>query len=458
MATNIEGNTLESWTVYSGNPKVGNTSATVTTTSATYANAMLNNVTSSTTTGNVAVDFVWKNHALQPNDIRTVTPTAVVTAADSTAYPGYVTFTTSAAHGFTQGQNVNIAGIPNTVVGAVGSLGNPLNFINANIHSVPSTTTFCLYSNLPASLTGLSASATVIPEATVTYGGTGNAQWANTGTVASATVDYTKGYHEIIESNYSGYPSFTAADAKLHVTAVKGDGTTITYTAQSIGFVPASLVGQSVTITGLTNSAFNLTSATNATIASATAYQFTVLNSAGSGVSLTGQYGIAQLGAGAVDSDGAYVGSTAYVTVPNVLGVTTANAQSVLGASEFVITTATAATNTAIAITAAARTAANAKATVTAAGAGAAFPIGTKITIAGLADATTTELNGTWTVTDNATNTVSFTSNATTAISVASPTGSPTVKGTTGTIKTQSIAANTASTAAGAAITITPFA
>jgi hypothetical protein len=455
MATNIEGNTLESWTVYSGNPKVGNTGATVTTTSATYANAMLNNVTSSTTTGNVAVDFVWKNHALQPNDSRTVTPTAVVTGANSSTNPGYITFTTSAAHGFTQGQQVNIAGIPDTVVGAVGSLGNPLNFTNSNIASVPSTTTFCLFSPLPASLTGLSASATIIPEATVTYGGTDNVQWANTSTVASATVDYTKDSHELIEANYSNFPSFKEGSAKLHVTAVSGDGTTVTYTAQSVGYVPASLVGKNVTITGLTTSAFNLT---NATIASATAYQFTVTNSAGSGVSLTGQYGIAQLGAGAVDSDGAYVGTTAYAVVPNVLGVTTANAQAILGAGEFKITTATAATNTAIAITAAARTAASSTATVTATGAGAAFPVGTKITIAGLADATTTELNGTWTVTANATNTVSFVSNATTAIALASPTGTPTVKGTTGTITTQSIAAGTASTAAGAAITITPWA
>jgi len=455
MATNIEGNTLESWTVYSGNPKTGNTSATVTTTSSTYAYAMLNNVTSSTSTGNVAVDFVWKNHPIQPNDVRTVTPTASVTAANSSTNPGYVTFTTSAAHGFTQGQQVNISGIPDTVVGAVGSLGNPLNFTNANIHSVPSTTTFCLFSNLPASLTGLSATATIIPEATVTYGGTGNGQWTSTGTVASATLDYSKDAHDLAESNYSGFPSFTAGSAKLHVTAVKGDGTTITYTAQSVGFVPASLVGQNVTITGLTTSAFNLT---NATIASATAYQFTVTNSAGSGVSLTGQYGVAQLGAGAADSDGSYVGSTAYVTVPSVLGMTTANAQADLGAAELTITTASGATNTPISITAAARTASSATATVTAAGAGAAFPVGTKITIAGLADTTTTELNGTWTVTANATNTVSFVSNATTAIAVASPTGTPTVKGTTGTIKTQSIAAGTASTAAGAAITITPWA
>jgi hypothetical protein len=447
MATNIEGNTLESWTVYSGNPKTGNSSATVTTTSATYANAMLNNVTSSTSTGNVAVDFVWKNHALQPNDVRTVTPTASVTAADSTAYTGYVTFTTSSAHGFTQGQNVNIAGIPNAVVGAVGSLGNPLNFVNANIHSVPSSTTFCIYSNLPASLTGLSATATIIPEATVTYGGTGNAQWANTGTVASATVDYTKSYHEIIESNYSGFPSFTAGSAKLHVTAVKGDGTTITYTAQSIGYNSASLVGQNVTITGLTNSAFNLT---NATIASATAYQFTVTNSAGSGVSLTGQYGVAQLGAGAADSDGSYVGTTAYVTVPNVLGMTTANAQADLGAAELTVTTASAVTP---AISNVALTS-NVATITTAAAHG--FAVGDLVTVTAV---TATTVNATLVAIATVPTTTTFTY-AKTATNVASAvdTGTAKVPARTGTIKTQSIAAGTASTAAGAAITITPFA
>jgi len=367
MATNIEGNTLESWTVYSGNPITGNTSATVTTTSATYANAMLSNVTTSTSTGNVAVDFAWGNFPLQPNDQR-----------------------------------------------ALGA-----------------------------------------QSATVTVSPAQNVQWTTTSTIPSTTLTYTQDSENIAEAQYSGFPSFIAGDAKLHVTAASGNGTTVTYTAQSIGYNPASLVGQNVTITGLTNSAFNLT---NATIASATAYQFTVTNSAGSGVSITGQYGIAQLGAGASDSDGAFVGTTAYVVVPSVLGFTTANAQADLGASEFTITTASAATNTPISITAAARTASSATATVTATGAGAAFPVGTKITIAGLADSTTTELNGTWTVTASATNTVSFVSNGTTAIAVASPTGTPTVKGTTGTIKTQSIAAGTASVAAGAAITITPWA
>lgn len=367
MATNLEGSSLESWTVYSGNPVTGNSSATVTTTSATYANAMLSNVTTSTSTGNVAVDFAWGNFPLQPNDQR-----------------------------------------------AVGA-----------------------------------------QSATVTVGGSQNVSWTNTSTIPSTTLTFTQDTENIAEAGYSGFPSFTAGDAILNVTAVSGNGTTITYTAQSHGFNPASLVGQNVTITGLTNSAFNLT---NATIATATAYNFTVTNSAGSGVTITGQTGWAQLGAGASDSDGAFVSGTAYVKVPSVLGLTTANAQSILNDEEFTVTTASAATNTAISITAAARTASSSTATVTATGAGAAFPVGTKITIAGLADATTSELNGTWTVTANATNTVSFVSNNTTAISVGSPTGTPTVKGTSGTIKTQSVAAGTASVAAGAAITITPFA
>jgi len=158
------------------------------------------------------------------------------------------------------------------------------------------------------------------------------------------------------------------------------------------------------------------------------------------------------------NTTGKISGGVAYIVVPNVLGFTTANAVDGLQDAEMTITTAGSATNTPISITAVARTASSATATVTATGAGAAFPVGTSITIAGLADATTTELNGTWTVTANATNTVSFVSNNTTAIAVASPTGTPTVKGTSGTIKTQSVAAGASNIAAAAAITITPWA
>jgi len=158
------------------------------------------------------------------------------------------------------------------------------------------------------------------------------------------------------------------------------------------------------------------------------------------------------------NTTGSQSGGVDYVLVPSVIGLTTVLATDALNDTELTPTTASSATNTPISITAAARTSGSATATVTATGAGAAFPVGASITIAGLADSTTTELNGTWVVTANATNTVSFVSNNTTAIAVASPTGTPTVKGTSGTIKTQSIAAGASSIAVGAAITITPYA
>jgi hypothetical protein len=289
------------------------------------------------------------------------------------------------------------------------------------------------------------------PTATVTVGGSQNVGWTNTSTVASALLNYAYDSHAIVEADYSGHPGFIAADPVLRVTAAKGDGTTVTYTAQNPNFLFAP--GQNVTITGCTNSAFNLT---NATIATATAYQFTVTNAAGSGVSITGQTAIAQLGAGAADSDGSYVGGVAYVSVLSVLGQTTANATAELTNIELAPTTATAATNTPISVTAASRTAGSATATLTATGAGAAFPVGTKITVASLTNSGT-ELNGTWTVTANATNTVSFVSGGTTALALTGLVAG-TVAGTTGTIKTQSVAAGAASIAAGTAVTITPWA
>jgi hypothetical protein len=357
MATNIEGTSLESWTVYTGNPITGNTSLSVSTTSATYANAMLTNVTTSTVSGRPNVDFVWGNFPLQPNDER-----------------------------------------------------------SAGTQS-----------------------------ATVTVGGSQNVGWTNTSTVASTTLNYALGIHAIEEADYSGFPSFIAGDVKLNVTAASGNGTTVTYTAQSNGIVPASLVGQNVSITGLTTSAFNLT---NATIASATAYNFTVTNSAGSGVSITGQTGIAQLGAGAADSDGAYVGTTAYAFVPSVLNATTANAQAILNDAEFTVTTAssyTPAVNN-VALTS------NVATLTTAAAHG--FAVGDSVTVAGL---TTTALNGTFTITAVTSTTFSF---AKTNSNITSTTDSGTAKvaARSGTIFTQSIASGTASVAAGAAITITPWA
>jgi hypothetical protein len=143
--------------------------------------------------------------------------------------------------------------------------------------------------------------------------------------------------------------------------------------------------------------------------------------------------------------------------VPSVVGNTTAVALDTLkdaGYEAANITTATAATNAVSTITAVSRT--GTTATITSSGAGAKYPVGTKITVASLVSPDTA-LNGTYTVTAVATNTVSYTTATTGALS----TGSLTVAGLSGvegTIKSQTVAAGTASVASTATISITPFA
>jgi hypothetical protein len=151
------------------------------------------------------------------------------------------------------------------------------------------------------------------------------------------------------------------------------------------------------------------------------------------------------------DSDGYISANEIFIVVPNVLGQTSAVATEVLKEAGYAtVTLATAATNAAKSITNIARTAGSTEVTITATGATAAYPVGTKITVA-----STGTVDGTWTVTGNAsTNQVKFTSNASTVLT--SGTGS--VIGVEGTVKTQSDAANAASIAAGATITITPWA
>jgi hypothetical protein len=159
------------------------------------------------------------------------------------------------------------------------------------------------------------------------------------------------------------------------------------------------------------------------------------------------------------NNDGAYISGVAYIVVPSVIGDTTAVALDKLkdaGYETASITTATAATNAAISITAAARTAGSTTATLTATGAGAAFPVGTKITVASLAD-TGAPLNGTYTVTAVATNSVSFVSSASTVLAL-TELAAGTIVGVAGTIKSQSVAAGTGSVASTATITVTPYA
>ena len=159
------------------------------------------------------------------------------------------------------------------------------------------------------------------------------------------------------------------------------------------------------------------------------------------------------------NNDGAYISGVAYIVVPSVVGDTTAIALDKLkdaGYEAANITTATAATNAAISITAAARTAGSTTATLTGTGAGAAFPVGKKITVASLAD-TGAPLNGTYTVTAVATNSVSFVSSASTVLAL-TELAAGTIVGVAGTIKSQSTAANAASVATTATITVTPYA
>lgn len=281
------------------------------------------------------------------------------------------------------------------------------------------------------------------PTATVTTGGSQNVSWTNTSTVASALLNFSYDSHAIAEANYSGHPSFIAGTPVLPITAISASGA---YTAQTNGYNAAYLVGRQIIVSGSPVSAFNGTF----TIATASAAGFTV-TSPGSGTAVTGLVGCeAQLDTGASDSDGSYVNSVAYVTVPSVIGLVTADATTVLTDLELVPATGTAVTNTAKTVTAASRTAGSGVTTITAATHG--FVTGDKVVITST-DAT---VNGTYTATYISASQFSVVTSTTTVLSLTGLTGS--VSGVSGTVHTQSIAAATASTAASTAITITSWA
>ena len=191
-----------------------------------------------------------------------------------------------------------------------------------------------------------------------------------------------------------------------------------------------------------------------ATVAAAKSTWFTVTNSANAGT-ITGQTGKVQSTTAVSAADGVGLGN---IIVPSVLGLTTALALDALkdaGYEAANITTATAATNAAKTVTAAARSNGSNNLVFTASGAGAAYAVGTKVTVSAFTgdDAV---LNGTYTVTDKATNTFTVYTTATTAVSLSGQSAS--VVGVAGTIKTQSTAAGASSIATDATITITPWA
>ena len=155
------------------------------------------------------------------------------------------------------------------------------------------------------------------------------------------------------------------------------------------------------------------------------------------------------------NSVGKKSGGVYYISVPNVLGLTTALALDALKDAGFEaanITTATAATNVGKTITAVARTAGLATFQVTSASHG--FVAGNKVTISDVSGGD--GINGTWTVGAVATNTFEVLGTATTVQALTGLAG--VVSGVVGTIKTQSVAAGTASVLSTATITITPFA
>lgn len=154
------------------------------------------------------------------------------------------------------------------------------------------------------------------------------------------------------------------------------------------------------------------------------------------------------------NDDGAMISKVEYIVVPSVIGAALAVAKDTLRDAGYEIgniTTATAATNAAKTVTAVQR-ASGGVAVLTASGAGAAYPVGSQVTIADV-DAT---VNGTWTVMDSSTNSISLATTTKTVLSATGLTGS--VVGVAGTIKTQSVAAGAASVPTTGTITITPWA
>jgi hypothetical protein len=254
--------------------------------------------------------------------------------------------------------------------------------------------------------------------------------------------------HTVAEAEWNDYPSFLPGVGNYMITAASGNGTTVTYTSQN-----KLAVGDTVNITGLTASAYNLSSAT---VASADALKFTVTNAANAG-EITGQwYGKVQATNALTAYDGAGIG---FIVVPSVLGETTALALDELkdaGYEAANITTAAGATNTATQVTQVNVTTTTA-ATLTIAGGTTSWPVGTKVTITA-GTGIPAAVVGTWSVTGGSGSTLVIAGSGWTVANSGAITPGTVLKGTVGTIRTQSTAAATASVLSTATITITPWA
>ena len=299
-------------------------------------------------------------------------------------------------------------------------------------------------------------------------GGTsGDVAWSQTTQVTGARLDFagTSAYsgsnvlsnvtvrsanHELAETAYAAYPSYTPDAANYNVTAASGDGTTVTYTAMN-WLNP----GDTVNVTGLTTSTFNLSSAT---VATATRQSFTVTNSA-TGTAVTGATGKVQATNAVTGFDGSYISGVAYINVPSILGFTTALGLDALKDAGFAtanITNTTGATNTATQPTDINVTSTTA-ATVTIAGGTGTWAVGTKVTIAS-GTGIPTALVGTWSVTGGSGSTLVIAGSGWTVADTGAITPGTVLTGASGTVKSQSIAAGASSTALSATITMTSWA
>ena len=414
--------------------------------------------------GNVAVDFVWGNFPLQPNDVRTETAasniggttgssvvsykTAVVTAASGNG----TTITYTSANSFIPGDIVTITGLTTAagnLTAATIATASSSQFTVTNAGSTSDTGQTGVAKVAINTLPGVGAdtawsTTTAVTGSRLDFAGT--SAYSGSGVISNKTV-YSAN-HEFDETAYSGYPSFTPGTGKYNITQVDGDGTTITY--QSFNFLKT---GDTVDITGCNG--FNLTSAT---VAKATRDYFTVTNST-TGSLININNGIVQLSSSLTAADGAYVTGVAYIDVPSILGLTTALGLDALKDSGFAtanITNTTGVTNTATQPTQINVTSTTA-ATVTVAGGSSTWPVGTKVTIAS-GTGIPTALVGTWTVTGGTGSTLVIAGSGWTVADTGAITPGTKLTGAAGTVKTQSIAAGAASTALSATITMTSWA
>lgn len=428
-----------------------------------------NNAHTLDTSGNPAIDFVWGNFPLQPNDVRTEVAavniggttgsnalsykTATVTAASADG----TTVTYTAANTFNVGQNVTITGLSTSafnltdvkIASLVGSAGAYTGFTVTNTATGSAVTGATAVAKVVEnSLPGVGADAywaatTAVTGARLDFAGT--SAYSGSGAIANKTV---YSIHELDETGYSGYPSYTPGTGNYIVTQVSGDGTTIRY--ESFNFLKA---GDSVNITGCGD--FNLSAAT---VATATRDYFTVTNAtAGSLININN--GKVQLANALTAADGAYVAGVAYIDVPSILGLTTALGLDALKDAGFAtanITNTTGVTNTATQPTQINVTSTT-EATVTVSGGTGTWPVGTKVTIA-TGTGIPAAVVGTWTVTGGNGSTLVIAGSGWTVANSGAITPGTKLTGASGTVKTQSIAAGAASTALSATITMTSWA